>query len=93
MLIFLSSMVIGVIGFYIGIALGGNEIFGTVGGILGFSLPYALIIEKIYNLLKLERHLETYDNEIDNQEAEDSDLEDSNREDSNLEHSDLEDNN
>lgn len=68
MSIFFSSMLTGVIGFYIGLAMGGNEVFGTIGGLLGLSLPYAIVIEKIYNLLKSERQLETNDDEIDDQE-------------------------
>lgn len=47
MLIFFSSIVFSWLGLNIGGA-SGIEVYAYLGGLAGFSLPYAIVIERIY---------------------------------------------
>lgn len=48
MVIFITSIITAFIGMCLGQAIGQAELFGYFGGILGFSLPYAIILQKMF---------------------------------------------
>lgn len=54
MTIFITS----VFGAYIGAtvvgSLGGNDVFIGLGAAAGFTLPYAIVLERIYNAIKAD---------------------------------------
>lgn len=48
MILFTISVFTGCIGMLIGAQTSGNEFFINIGATLGFSLPYAIVIQSIY---------------------------------------------
>jgi hypothetical protein len=49
--LFISSIITGFIGFFIGGAIGALDIWVIAFGLIGFSFPYAITIDKIYHML------------------------------------------
>lgn len=55
MALFFGSLVTGFIGLVMGLYLLKNE-YCLVFAVVGFFLPYAIVIGKIYDMLKLQQH-------------------------------------
>jgi hypothetical protein len=53
--LFISSIITGFIGFFIGGAIGASDIWVIAFGFIGFSFPYAITIDKIYHMIKFHK--------------------------------------
>jgi hypothetical protein len=49
--LFISSIITGFLGLYIGGAIGASDIWIIAFGLIGFSFPYAITLDKIYHIL------------------------------------------
>jgi hypothetical protein len=49
--LFISSIIAGFLGFYIGGVIGASDIWIVAFGLIGFSFPYAITLDKIYHML------------------------------------------
>lgn len=49
--LFISSIITGFLGFFIGGSIGAPDIWIIAFGLIGFSFPYAITIDKIYQML------------------------------------------
>ena len=49
--LFISSIITGFLGFFIGAAIGVSDTWIGAFGLVGFSFPYAITIDKIYYML------------------------------------------
>lgn len=49
--LFISSIITGFLGSYIGGAIGASDILIVAFGLIGFSFPYAITLDKIYHML------------------------------------------
>lgn len=55
LVIFIYSLFGAFVGGSLGGSLGGNEIFAGIGAFIGFWLPYAIVIERIYEAVTNKR--------------------------------------
>lgn len=51
MIIFIASIITTFVGMCLGQAIGQAEVFVYFGGILGFSLPYAIVLQKMFKTI------------------------------------------
>jgi hypothetical protein len=55
MVLFISSIITGFLGINLGAATGAPDIWIVAFGLIGFSFPYAITLDKIYHMLNLNK--------------------------------------